>query len=376
MLNDLSSTKCKIEELEKQNTIVRIKLETAVSENSSLSDENATLNNRLDEIQKNIGNAENRSEKAVSEVKEKEERLAVAVRLKTEASKALKIAEEELKSTQKKLCQVESLSESQSTELKCISSELKELRGELEAVNQKSTDFAKEKSSLLEQLRELREEKESIKANLLEKAEEERTKLISISTELEEKCARIEQNVVAAEELAGERLGQIANLERETRKQQDIAEELRERLRFNEAELHKSLECVSAQKSDSEKAAKMSQKQVQELKKELQKVMDKEKELAEKENALEEEKARAIEEAANNGPEVDVDYLKHIVLRYITAPLHDREHILKALSQALAFSADDKKLVSDVLEYKKSWFGSKPPTPRGSIAPSIQSSRK
>ena len=120
----------------------------------------------------------------------------------------------------------------------------------------------------------------------------------------------------------------------------------------------------------------LSPKQVQELKRELQKVMDREKEVLEKQNALEIEKARVIEEASNNGPEVDLDYLKHIVLRYITAPSHDREHILKALGQALAFSSDDKKLVSDTLEYKKSWFGAKPPAPRGSIAPSIQSSKK
>jgi len=52
-----------------------------------------------------------------------------------------------------------------------------------------------------------------------------------------------------------------------------------------------------------------------------------------------------------------------------------RNHKIQALAQLLNFSPEESKLTSEVLQYKKSWFGSKP-TPRGAIAPSIQNVKK
>ena len=55
-LKDLSK------EAEKKNTVLNIKLETAIDQNSSLSEENSILNRKLEDITNNIGNAESRSE--------------------------------------------------------------------------------------------------------------------------------------------------------------------------------------------------------------------------------------------------------------------------------------------------------------------------
>ena len=158
---------------------------------------------------------------------------------------------------------------------------------------------------------------------------------------------------------------------------------------------------------NSEKKIKSKERQVQELKKELQKHIEKAEKETEK-NQVATISMQDMNQSSSNGtskdddddPPVDTNYLKHIVLRYndfmirishelcrllhnpdvmlfryITAKSEDREHLIKALSTILNFSPEDKKLISDFLEYKKSWFGVSKPTPRGSIAPSIQNSK-
>ena len=58
----ISELRSKCEDAEKKNTILGIKLETAIEEHSVLNEQNAILNNKMDELKNNIGNAECRSE--------------------------------------------------------------------------------------------------------------------------------------------------------------------------------------------------------------------------------------------------------------------------------------------------------------------------
>ena len=71
-----------------------------------------------------------------------------------------------------------------------------------------------------------------------------------------------------------------------------------------------------------------------ELKRELQRHLDKEKEKeAKKEEPPEPVQITKPDEKPVNGQveeaPIDVNYLKHVVLRYIMAPISDREHLLK-----------------------------------------------
>lgn len=131
-----------------------------------------------------------------------------------------------------------------------------------------------------------------------------------------------------------------------------------------------------AESDNTEKRLKARERQINELKKELQRNIEKEKDGKVKES-VKEEKINNTENSngfQEDSP-VDINYLKHVVLRYITAPSQDREHLIKALAQLLHFSPEESKLISEVLQYKKSWFGNKP-APRGAIAPSIQNVKK
>ncbi|KAK9392324.1 golgin subfamily A member 1 [Crotalus adamanteus] len=68
--------------------------------------------------------------------------------------------------------------------------------------------------------------------------------------------------------------------------------------------------------------------------------------------------------------EVNFEYLKHVVLKFMSCRESEALHLIKALSVLLSFSPEEENMVKETLEYKMSWFGSKP-LPRGTVRPSI-----
>ncbi|CAG9854862.1 unnamed protein product [Phyllotreta striolata] len=61
--------------------------------------------------------------------------------------------------------------------------------------------------------------------------------------------------------------------------------------------------------------------------------------------------------------DVNFRYLKHVVLKFLTSKEYEAQHLIKAISTLLKFTADEEKLIQDTLEWRKSWFGSKPKYP-------------
>ncbi|CAF3314554.1 unnamed protein product [Rotaria socialis] len=60
-------------------------------------------------------------------------------------------------------------------------------------------------------------------------------------------------------------------------------------------------------------------------------------------------------------------YLKHVLLKFMTATEDEAIHLIRAVSTLLSFSADEERLLRETLDYKMSWFGKvsrhKPLTP-------------
>ncbi|XP_066253481.1 golgin subfamily A member 1 isoform X2 [Euwallacea similis] len=57
--------------------------------------------------------------------------------------------------------------------------------------------------------------------------------------------------------------------------------------------------------------------------------------------------------------DVNFKYLKHVILKFLTRE-YEAQHLIKAISTLLKFTTEEEKLIHDTLEWKKSWFGSKP----------------
>ncbi|NXP71111.1 GOGA1 protein, partial [Ramphastos sulfuratus] len=76
----------------------------------------------------------------------------------------------------------------------------------------------------------------------------------------------------------------------------------------------------------------------------------------------------------NDSREINFEYLKHVVLKFMSCRESEAFHLIKAVSVLLNFSQEEENMLKETLEYKMSWFGSKP-SPKGSIRPSVSSPR-
>ncbi|XP_017665595.1 PREDICTED: golgin subfamily A member 1 isoform X2 [Lepidothrix coronata] len=146
-------------------------------------------------------------------------------------------------------------------------------------------------------------------------------------------------------------------------------------------QLQKDNRELEQQVAEKNKMIKQLQQRMTELKKTLQKELkirpDSEvPELREKANS---EVPNASVTVTNNSDlndsrEINFEYLKHVVLKFMSCRESEAFHLIKAVSVLLNFSQEEENMLKETLEYKMSWFGSKP-SPKGSIRPSISSPR-
>ncbi|XP_007229388.3 golgin subfamily A member 1 isoform X2 [Astyanax mexicanus] len=68
--------------------------------------------------------------------------------------------------------------------------------------------------------------------------------------------------------------------------------------------------------------------------------------------------------------EINFEYLKHVVLKFMSSREAEAYQLIRAVSVLLHFTREEEDMLKQTLEYKMSWFGSKP-SPKGIIRPSI-----
>ena len=62
------------------------------------------------------------------------------------------------------------------------------------------------------------------------------------------------------------------------------------------------------------------------------------------------------------------DYLRHVVLKFMLSRESESVHLIKAVAVLLDFTKDEQKLLHDTLEYKMSWFGTRPKLGEGQFS--------
>ncbi|KAK1155673.1 golgin subfamily A member 1 isoform X1 [Acipenser oxyrinchus oxyrinchus] len=72
----------------------------------------------------------------------------------------------------------------------------------------------------------------------------------------------------------------------------------------------------------------------------------------------------------NDSREINLEYLKHVVLKFMSSREAEAYQLIKAVSMLLNFTREEEDMLKQTLEYKMSWFGSKP-SPKGIIRPSV-----
>lgn len=146
-------------------------------------------------------------------------------------------------------------------------------------------------------------------------------------------------------------------------------------------QLQKEKQDLEQQLTEKNKMMKQMQQRMLELKKTLQKELK-----IKPDSELFEVREKTGPEIPNMAPsvtnntdltearEINFEYLKHVVLKFMSCRESEAFHLIKAVSVLLNFSQEEESMLKETLEYKMSWFGSKP-APKGSIRPSISNPR-
>ncbi|XP_044161610.1 golgin subfamily A member 1 isoform X1 [Bufo gargarizans] len=143
------------------------------------------------------------------------------------------------------------------------------------------------------------------------------------------------------------------------------------------AQLQKENREMEQQIAEKNKTIKQLQQRMAELKKTLQKELRLKPEAEEKLNPADPlAPSFTVTNNAdlNDSREINFEYLKHVVLKFMSAREAEAFHLIKAVSVLLNFSVEEENLLKETLEYKMSWFGSKP-APKGSVRPSVSKPR-
>ncbi|KAM4577175.1 golgin subfamily A member 1 isoform 1-T1 [Odontesthes bonariensis] len=75
----------------------------------------------------------------------------------------------------------------------------------------------------------------------------------------------------------------------------------------------------------------------------------------------------------NDSREINLEYLKHVVLKFMSSREAEAYQLIRAVSVLLSFTREEEDMLKQTLEYKMSWFGSKP-SPKGIVRPSVSGS--
>jgi len=125
------------------------------------------------------------------------------------------------------------------------------------------------------------------------------------------------------------------------------------------------LEAAFAEKN---KTIKLQQQRLSDMKKTLQKEL-KNQATHDGEISSVHSSTPAISGAANSDlDQVNFVYLKHVIFKFLTSREYEAQHLTRAVSTLLKLSTEEENLLKETLEWKMSWFRSRPDLGSGQTA--------
>ncbi|XP_075376005.1 golgin subfamily A member 1 [Mycteria americana] len=331
---------------------------------SQLEKENENLNGSREEYESSLKKQESELNKLKNELSSRE---TVSV----EIAKALEETRKQREELQQQVSHLASLIKEKD---QLIDEKCDMLLKQKEELNQLSQDH----EAVLLQMHQLQSDIEASHRQAVEKEETTRKEIDELKLQIQE-CL-----------LAREHEKNVSELEESTRAlnskhlhspENCVVEQNGEVAAADVIQLQKDNRELEQQIAEKNKMIKQLQQRMTELKKTLQKELkirpDSEvPEVREKANS---EVPNASVTVTNNSDlndsrEINFEYLKHVVLKFMSCRESEAFHLIKAVSVLLNFSQEEENMLKETLEYKMSWFGSKP-SPKGSIRPSISSPR-
>ncbi|NWI69134.1 GOGA1 protein, partial [Todus mexicanus] len=331
---------------------------------SQLEKENENLNGSREEYESSLKNQQSELNRLKNELSSRE---TVSV----EIAKALEETRKQREELQQQVSHLTSLIKEKDhlIEEKCDA-----VQKQKEELNQ----LSQEREAVLLQVHQLQSDIETSNSQAVEREETARKEIDELKLQIQELLQAREQEKSVSE--LEESMAALDDKQFHS-PENPLVEQNGEVAAADVTQLQKDNRELEQQVAEKNKVIKQLQQRMAELKKTLQKELkirpDSEvPEVREKANS---EVPTASVTVTNNSDlndsrEINFEYLKHVVLKFMSCRESEAFHLIKAVSVLLNFSQEEENMLKETLEYKMSWFGSKP-SPKGSIRPSISSPR-
>ncbi|CAG5097347.1 Similar to Golga1: Golgin subfamily A member 1 (Mus musculus) [Cotesia congregata] len=429
--NDQSTVDDRIADLMRERTLLERKLEET---HLHLSDIKTSWSSTISNLETQVGRlsrqageeglerrrVEEENDKLKLRMKQLEENIEVNnVVMATKDAKLLRMAEsiDEMATELKELrASVDDEVEEFKRQIESSSKEIESLKEELEEAAKKLTNSASELTALKSSYEAEKENNSTLHmqlARLRESLEAERTNSATLRVNLEKeqsekdsallRNAQMSQNFEIAKQ--EQRTQEIENIELQTRLEsleeslkaanslKDVAvkdsEEMKNRIiqleameldrklsQDTEQSLKNNLANLEDQINDKNKTIKVLQQRLADMKKTLQR------ELRVPSSSFDNDDSAAILTPSSsktvtakhpNSQEEDVNfkYLKHVLIKFLTSREYEALHLTRAVATLLHFSPEEERLLQETLEWKMSWFGTRPNLGFGQTAKAI-----
>ncbi|XP_031364015.1 golgin subfamily A member 1-like isoform X4 [Apis dorsata] len=338
------------------------------------------------------------------EVEEKTHHLKAAIAeidsLKSEVSR-LRRYEDELNNVQesssKQITQLKQDLEETTTKLSTANSELAHIRLTLEGERMNNSSLHLEVARLREDLESERTASATLKVCLEKEKNEKDTVLLRNAQvsqdieivkqenrrqeveniELQNRIETLEQNLQSKSKEIEQAMTTLEETKQRMLELEDV-EQNRKKMERNETLLKSSLMDLEEQLNEKTKTIKVLQQRLTDMKKTLQRELrvpsssldsDAEPSAA----ILKPSSSKTVTARHNNTRDDDVNfkYLKHVLIKFLTSREYEALHLTRAVATLLHFSPEEERLLQETLEWKMSWFGTRPNLGFGQTAKAI-----
>ncbi|XP_076643374.1 uncharacterized protein LOC143353728 [Halictus rubicundus] len=155
-------------------------------------------------------------------------------------------------------------------------------------------------------------------------------------------------------------------------------EQHREKMERNEKVLKSSLMDLEEQLNEKTKTIKVLQQRLADMKKTLQRELrvpssSLDSDVEPSAAILKPSSSKTVTARHSNARDDDVNfkYLKHVLIKFLTSREYEALHLTRAVATLLHFSPEEERLLQETLEWKMSWFGTRPNLGFGQTAKAI-----
>ncbi|XP_071875892.1 uncharacterized protein isoform X2 [Bombus fervidus] len=195
--------------------------------------------------------------------------------------------------------------------------------------------------------------------------------------ELQNRIETLEHNLLSKSKEVEQAMTTLEETKQKMLELEEV-EQNRKKIERNEKLLKSSLMDLEEQLNEKTKTIKVLQQRLTDMKKTLQRELrvpssSLDSDVEPSAAILKPSSSKTVTARHNSTRDDDVNfkYLKHVLIKFLTSREYEALHLTRAVATLLHFSPEEERLLQETLEWKMSWFGTRPNLGFGQTAKAI-----